>query len=181
MKKLTTLSLLLFVMVFASSCKNEKSLQEYLVDTSGKEGFYTGDLPVSSVLSPKADVSDEVKETIKSIKKINVAFLPKTADNSAAYETEKNKLKNIFKDNKEYKNLMSMKMKGMNVKMYYSGDTDSVDEVIAFGYSKEAGVGVARLLGDNMNPAKIIEVMNSVNMDANNSSFQNFSKMFEGK
>ena len=62
MKKLTTVCSLLFVFLLMSSCKNEQSLQSYLVDTSGKEGFYTGDIPVSSVLSPKADVSDDVKE-----------------------------------------------------------------------------------------------------------------------
>ena len=71
MKKLTKICALVFIVFFASSCKNEKSLQSYLVDTSGKEGFYTGDLPISSVLSAKADVSDDVKETMKSIKKIN--------------------------------------------------------------------------------------------------------------
>ncbi|MDD7914064.1 DUF4252 domain-containing protein [Polaribacter ponticola] len=179
MKKLTTICSLVFLVLFASSCKNEKSLQSYLVDTSGKEGFYTGDLPVSSVLSAKANVSDDVKETIKSIKKINIAFLPKTADNSTAYEAEKTKLKKIFTDNDDYKNLMSMKAKGMNVKVYYTGDTDSIDEVIAFGYSKEAGVGVARLLGENMNPAKVIEMMNSVKMDAEN--LKGFSGIFQGK
>lgn len=181
MKKLTTLFSLVFLMLFASSCKNEKSLQSYLVDTSGKEGFYTGDLPVSSVLSAKADVSDDVKETIKSIKKINIAFLPKTADNSANYEAEKAKLKNIFTDNDAYKTLMTMKAKGMNVKVYYSGNTDSVDEVIAFGYGDKNGVGVARLLGDNMNPAKIIEMMNSVKMDGNSNAIENFVKGFSNK
>lgn len=179
MRKLTTICSLVFLVLFASSCKNEKSLQSYLVDTSGKEGFYTGDLPVSSVLSAKADVSDDIKETIKSIKKINIAFLPKTADNAAAYETEKAKLKNIFADNDDYKNLMTMKAKGMNVKVYYTGDTDSIDEVIAFGYSKEAGVGIARLLGENMNPAKVIEMLNSVKMDADN--LKGFSGIFQGK
>ncbi|PQJ78106.1 DUF4252 domain-containing protein [Polaribacter porphyrae] len=177
MKKLTTLCALAFLVLFASSCKNEKSLQAYLVDTSGKEGFYTGDLPVSSVLSPKADVSDDVKETIKSIKKINIAYLPKTEDNTAAYETEKAKLKNIFTSD-DYKNLMSMKMKGMNVKVYYTGDTDAIDEVIAFGYSKKNGVGVARLLGDNMNPAKVIEMLENVKIDGDSKSFEQFAKMF---
>lgn len=161
-----------------TSCKNEKSLQSYLVDTSGKEGFFTGDLPVSSVLSAKAEVSEEVKETIKSIKKINVAFLPKTADNTAAYKIEKSKLKNIFTDNNTYKSLMSMKAKGMNVKVYYSGDTDAIDEVIAFGYGAEIGVGVARLLGENMNPAQIIEMLNSVDIDGDSASLKQFSKMF---
>lgn len=179
MKKLTQICALAFLVLFASSCKNEKSLQSYLVDTSGKEGFYTGDLPVSSVLSAKADVSDDVKETLKSIKKINIAFLPKTEDNTAAYETEKAKLKNIFKDNDNYKSLMAMKAQGMNVKVYYSGDTDAIDEVIAFGYGDKNGVGVARLLGENMNPAKVIEMMNSVKMDSGN--LESFSAIFKEK
>jgi hypothetical protein len=178
MKKLTTVCSLLFVFLLMSSCKNEQSLQSYLVDTSGKEGFYTGDIPVSSVLSPKADVSDDVKETIQSIKKINVVFLPKTTANENAYEAEKTKLKNIFKDNKNYKSLMSMKMQGMNVNIYYSGNTDAIDEVVAFGYGDKNGVGVARLLGENMNPAKVIEMLNGVQMDEN--SLGNLGSIFNG-
>ncbi len=166
MKKLTKICTLVFLMVLASSCKNEKSLQAYLVDTSGKEGFFTGDIPVSSVLSPKANVSNDVKETLKSIKKINVAYLPKKEDNTTAYETEKAKLKNIFTDNEDYKDLMAMKFKGMNVKVFYTGETEAIDEVIVFGFGDEQGVGVARLLGENMNPAKVIEMLNSVKMDA---------------
>ena len=178
MKKLTTICSLVLLVIFASACKNEKSLQSYLVNASNKEGFYTGDIPVSSVLSAKANVSDNVKETLKSIKKVNVAFLKKTADNEVAYEAEKAILKNILTDNEDYKSLMSMKAKGMNVKVFYTGNTDAIDEVIAFGYSKEAGVGVARLLGENMNPAKIIEMMNSVKMDKNGESLESFAKMF---
>lgn len=178
MKKITTIFSLVFLVLFASSCKNEKSLQSYLVESSGKDGFYTGDLPVGSMLTAKADVSDEIKETLKSIKKINVVFLKKTEDNTVAYEAEKALLKNIF-TNPDYKSLGSVKAKGMNLKVYYIGNTESLDEVIAFGYSKEAGVGVARLLGDNMNPAKVIEMMNSVKMDANN--LESFSTIFKGK
>lgn len=178
MKKITTILSLVCLMIFASSCKNEKSLQSYLVDTSGKEGFFTGDLPVSSVLSAKSDVPDSVKETIKSIKKVNIAFMPVTEDNSVAFETEKSKLKSIFTGNDTYKSLMSMKAKGMNVKVYYSGDTSNIDEVIAFGYGDKAGVGIARLLGENMNPAQIIEMLNNVDINADSSSLKQFSKMF---
>lgn len=178
MKKLTTICALAFLVLFASSCKNEKSLQSYLVDSSGKEGFFTGDIPVSSVLSAKANVSEEVKETIKSIKKINAVFLKKTTENDVAYEAEKAKLKNIFTSD-AYKNLGMVKAKGMNVKVYYTGDTEAIDEVIVFGYSKENGVGVARLLGENMNPVKIMEMMNSVKMDGSN--LESFSAIFKGK
>ena len=177
MKNIVKISILLTIVLFVNACKNEKSLQEYLVNTSGKEGFYTGDLPISSILKANADVSNDVKETIKSIKKINIAFLPKSYDNATTYNVEKEKLKNIFKDNDNYKSLMSMKMKGMNVKLYYSGKTDAIDEVIVFGYGEKNGVGVARLLGENMNPSKIIEMMNNVNVDSNNASFKNFSNI----
>jgi hypothetical protein len=179
MKKIITLISLALLMLLISSCKNEKSLQSYLVDTSGKEGFYTGDLPVSSLLSPKAAVSEDVKETIRSIKKINVAFLIKTADNSTAYEIEKEKLKNIFKENTTFKSLMSIKAKGMHVNVYYSGNTAAVAEIVAFGYGSEAGVGVARLLGENMNPAKIIETINSMDFEKSSASLKQFFEVFK--
>lgn len=178
MKKLTTLFSVVFLMLLASSCTNEKSLQSYLVESQEKEGFMYGDLPVGSLLTAEADVTAEVKETMKSIKKINVAFLKKTSENTKAFETEKATLKNIF-TNKDYKSLGAVKAKGMNVKVYYTGSTDSLDEVIAFGYSNELGVGVARLLGENMNPAKILEMLNSVKMEGDN--LKNFGTIFSGK
>ena len=73
---------------------------------------------------------------------------------------------------------MSMKAKGMNVNIYYSGDTENVNEVIAFGYGDTAGVGVARLLGKNMNPAKILTTLKSMDFDGDNAALKQFSKMF---
>ena len=67
----------------------------------------------------------------------------------------------------------------MNVSVYYTGNTESLDEVIAFMYSKDLGVGVARLLGENMNPAKVIEMLNSVKMDGDN--LKNLGSIFTGK
>lgn len=178
MKKITKILSLLVLVLMITSCKNEKSLQGYLVESQDKTNFMHGDLPVGSMLTAKTGVSDEVKETLKSIKKINVAFLKKTEDNTSEYETEKAKLKNIFTSD-NYKSLGAVKAKGMNVKVYYTGDTDAIDEIIAFGYSKKVGVGVARLLGENMNPAKIIEIMNDVKLDGDN--LDSFGAFFNGK
>lgn len=169
------LAMILFVHL-ASSCTNEKSLQKYLVETSEKQGFMTGDIPVSSLISAKAAVSDEIKETIKSVQKINVAFLKKNVENETVYETEKNTLKTIF-TNKDYKSLGKMKMKGMNVTVYFTGETDAIDEIIAFGYSNEVGVGVARILGENMNPAKMFEMLNAINVDEGN--IKNMGNIFK--
>lgn len=176
MIKSSTILSLLLVVFLATSCNNDKSLQKYLVETSGKEGFMTGDIPVSSLISAKADVSDEIKETIKSVQKINVVFLAKTDENQALYETDKSTLKRIF-TNKDYKSLGKMKAQGMNISVYYTGETDSLDEVIAFGYSNEVGVGVARLLGENMNPAKMLDMLQNITMDEN--SVKSIGGMFK--
>jgi hypothetical protein len=176
MIKSSTILSLMLVAFLVTSCNNDKSLQKYLVETSGKEGFMTGDIPVSSLISAKADVSDEIKETIKSVKKINVIFLAKTTENQTIYEAEKNTLKNIFTNN-DYKSLGKLKAQGMNINVYYTGKTDSLDEVIAFGYSNIVGVGVARLLGENMDPAKMLEMLQNITMDENN--LKNIGGMFK--
>ncbi|ARV14206.1 DUF4252 domain-containing protein [Polaribacter sp. SA4-12] len=180
MKNITKILSLLLLVLMITSCKNEKSLQGYLVESQEKTGFISVDIPTSFLQLKSDDVSADVKATLKSIRKVNVVALP-IKGNEAAYEVEKATLKELFKDNKEYKSLMSMKAKGMHVNLYYTGDTDSIDEVIAFGYGKEAGVGVARLLGDNMNPAKIIEMMNNVKIDGDNVNLEQFSAIFKGK
>ncbi len=179
MKKLTKILSLLLLVVMITSCKNEKSLQNYLVESQEKTGFITVDIPTSFLQLKSDDVSEDVKQTLESIRKINVVALP-VKGNEAAYEIEKTTLKNLFKDNKEYKSLMSMKAKGMHVNLFYTGDTDSIDEVIAFGYGNEAGVGVARLLGENMNPGKIIEMMNNIKVDGDNVGLKQFSAIFDG-
>ena len=176
MIKSSTILSLMLVAFLVNSCNNDKSLQKYLVETSGKEGFMTGDIPVSSLISAKADISDEIKETIKSVKKINVVFLAKTTENQTIYEAEKNTLKNIFTNN-DYKSLGKLKAQGMNINVYYTGKTDSLDEVIAFGYSNIVGVGVARLLGENMDPAKMLEMLQNITMDENN--LKNIGGMFK--
>jgi hypothetical protein len=177
MKKITNVLSILFLVVLVSSCKSEKTLQRYLVDSQEKTGFITVDIPTTFLQLKSEDVSSEVKETLKSIKKVNVVYLP-IKGNEDKYEAEKMELKNVF-SNDNYKSLMTMKAQGMHVNVYYTGDTESIDEVIAFGYGKQAGVGVARLLGDNMNPAKIIAMMNSVNIDGDNISIDQFNAIFE--
>lgn len=178
MKNITKIFSLLLLVLMITSCKNEKSLQGYLIESQEKEGFISVDIP-NSFLQLKSDaVSDEVRETLKSIRKVNVVALP-IKGNEVAYEIEKSKLKGIFKENDDYKSLMSLKIKEMHVNLYYTGNTESIDEVIAFGYGNEIGVGVARLLGDNMNPEKVIEMLNNVKMDEDN--LKNFGKIFTEK
>lgn len=179
MKNKYKITALFVLALLVTSCKNEKSLQSYLVETSNKEGFYAGDFPIGSLFTPKENASTDVLQTIKSIKKVNIVFLPVANTNTAEYNTEKETLKGIFKDNKTYKSLMSMKAKGMNIAVYYSGKSNAIDEMVAFGYGEKVGVGVARLLGNNINPEQVIQMLQNVDVENEGALLQEMLGLFQ--
>lgn len=164
MKKITTVLALFVLALFATSCNTEPSLQEYLVESQEKNGFITVDLPINFLKPKSLDVPAEVQETIKSIRKVNLVAMP-AQGNEDSYDAEKAKLVQIFKNKEKYKDLMRMNSNGYTIKLYYTGNSDAIDEVIAFGYAKGQGVGIARILGDNMDPSQIILMLQNIEMD----------------
>jgi len=178
MKKITTVLSFLAIVLLMSSCNKEQSLQSYLVESQEKTGFMTVDIPLSFIKLKSTDVSDDIKETFKSIKKVNLVALP-YQNNEEAYEVEKKAITKILKNSETYKSLMRMDVKGMKMNIYYTGETDAIDEVIAFGYSKDAGVGVARILGENMNPGKIMQMMQNIEMDPSQLNLKQFNLSFQ--
>lgn len=176
MKKLTTV-LALFVVALFTSCNNQQTLQEYLVASQEKTGFITVDIPINFIKPKSLDVSPDVQETIKSIRKVNLVALPYQG-NEEAYNTEKDALNKILKGNDKYKSLMRMNTQGIKMNIYFTGSADAIDEVIAFGYAKDKGVGVARILGEDMDPSKIIEMMNNITVDGDNLNLKNFNLAF---
>ncbi len=117
------------------------------------------------------------KATLKSIKKINVVAMP-FKDNANEVEAEKAQLDKILKG-KEYKSLMRFTEKKMKVSLYYTGEGDAIDELIAFGYGAKQGVGVARILGDNMNPSKIMKMMNDIKFDTDGINLDQFKMLLK--
>lgn len=178
MKKITTVLALFVLALFATSCNNEQTLQEYLVESQEKNGFITVDLPINFLKPKSLDVPKDVQETINSIRKVNVVALP-VKGNEDAYQTEKDKLVQIFANKDKYKDLMRMNVKGYTVRLYYSGSSDAIDEVIAFGYAKDQGVGVARILGDNIDPSNIILMLQNIKMDGDAFNLQNLNLAFQ--
>lgn len=177
MRKITTvLTLLVFALSF-TSCKKE-SLQSYLVDSQDKQGFITVDLPINFLQVKDDSVAEDVKETIKSIKKINVVALPKKG-NEDIYEAEKKTLSNILSNESNFKSLMRVTIQGVKMKVYYTGDSDAIDEVVAFGNMDDQGFGVARILGENMNPAQIMTMMQNIKFDANGINLKQFNLAFQ--
>ncbi|MEN8883860.1 MAG: DUF4252 domain-containing protein [Flavobacteriaceae bacterium] len=178
MKKITTVISFLVVALLMSSCNKDQSLQSYLVESQDKRGFMTVDIPLSFIKLKSTDVSEDIQKTFESIKKVNLVALP-YQNNEEAYEVEKKAITKILRNSDTYKSLMRMDVKGMKMNIYYTGSSDAIDEVIAFGYSKEAGVGVARILGENMNLSKIMEMMQNIEMDPSQLNLKQFNLSFE--
>ena len=178
MKKIFIYSLLLVAFVTVS-CKNEASLQSYLVDSQDKKGFITLDVPASILQLSMDKASEEDKKAFESIRKVNITGLPYKDTDETTYEAEKGKLKEIL-NNSDYKKLINFKKDGMHAAIYYSGKTDAINEIIAFGYGKEMGVGIARILGDNMNPGKIMEMMQKSKVDGGDLDLSQFKSLLGG-
>ena len=178
MKKLTIILASIFLAFSFTSC-NEESLQSYLVKSQEKKGYITFDVP-ASILQIKSDkVSEETKETLNSLKKINIVAMIFN-DNSEELLAEKTKIETILK-NDDYNSLMRFTEKNIKVNLFYTGSGDTIDEVIAFGYAADKGVGIARILGDKMNPAKIMKMMNDIKLDSNGINLDQFSALFSAK
>ena len=177
MKKYTKGLLLLLLVLLGFSCQKKISLQQYLVESQEKNGFVTIDIPTSFLQLKSEAVSDQLKATLERIHKINIVAFP-VKENQEIFEIEKQTLKSIFAENEKYKSLMSMKVKDMNMHFYYTGKTASINEVIAFGYGDEIGLGVARLLGENMNPTNMIAMINNLKIDANSLNLKQFNAIF---
>mgnify|MGYP005990376787 CR=1 FL=1 len=176
MKKITTL-IVAFVVAFSFTSCNDDSLQGYLVKSQEKSGFITFDVPASILQIKSNDVSEATKATLNTLKKINIVALPTTADNSDAVKAEKAALDKIFKGT-AYKSLMRFNHEDIKIQLYYTGNGDEIDEVIAYAYAASKGVGIARILGDNMNPSDIMKMMSEVKFDSKGVDFSQLSALF---
>ena len=168
--------IVLSVLAIFISCNQQKTIQTYIVEKQDKPGFMSVDLPMSLIQLNTDKAPLEVKEAYGSIKKVNVLGLP-YLNNNEAYEIEKQAILSILNNSTLYKNLMKMDMNGMRISIYYNGDANDINEVIVFGYSKKIGVGVARVIGNHMNPTKITQMAEYLKIDPNQLNLQQFEQV----
>ena len=166
---------ILTVLAIFISCNQQKTIQTYIVEKQDKPGFMSVDLPMSLIQLNSDKVPLDVKDGYESIKKVNVLGLP-YLNNNEAYEIEKKAISLILNNSTLYKKLMKMDMNGMSVSIYYNGDANDINEVIVFGYSKKIGVGVARVIGNHMNPTKIAQMAEYLKIDPNQLNLQQFKQ-----
>ncbi|BAO56086.1 DUF4252 domain-containing protein, partial [Nonlabens marinus] len=174
---LKVIALSLTAMALLTSCEQQESLQQYYVDHEEADGFIMTSIPKTIVPIDKSKLSNESVEAYESINKINVLAMPLTADNKEMFAQETERLNKIFK-NEKYELLMSHNSDGFKVKMMFDGTQDAIDEIIVYGNSPEMGLGVARVLGTDMNMARILNMMKE--LEGTNTSPAGIEMMMRG-
>ncbi len=145
------------IIAMLSSCEQDPTLQTYIVDSQEKSGFISTTVPKSILGIDDSQLSPESQQAYRSVDKVNVLLLPATNDKQAMIAEETEKLNRILND-EDYKLLMAHNSDGLKIKFLYQGDTENIDEMIAFG-SMDKGMGVARIIGNDMNPMALMKMM----------------------
>ena len=143
------------------ACSSTQSLQEYYVDNQENPNFISLDVPASILNLENADLTDAQRTALKSLKKLNVLAFKKTTENAADYKIEKENVNAILK-NDEFTELMKLNSSYGKGVIKYLGDDDAIDEVIIYGSSDDKGFALIRVLGDDMNPAHLVQLMQAI-------------------
>ena len=162
-----------------AGCSNEKSLQKYLVEKQDDDKFLKVDVATSLLQTDDNSLTEEQKNILNTVKKVNVVAYKIKDGNTAEYEAEKEKLTAIVNQEK-YKTLVKYGSNNRGASLKYLGEEDAIDEVIVFASDNEKGFSVFRLLGEKMRPDQMIKLMNSIDKgDIDVSKFSGIGDLFE--
>lgn len=139
-------------------CNNEPSLQKYFVENSEKKDFIALDVSPSIININKTKLTPEQKTALESFDKMNVLAFKLDETNKAAYEVESEKVKQILKG-KDYQQLMKVGSGKDAASVSFVGDEDHINEFVLFAKKKENGFAVVRILGNDMNPNNIMNMI----------------------
>lgn len=159
MKRMRTIGVVCLGLMM-TACNNEQSLQEYYVENQSNKDFVAIDVP-TSMFTNSESLSAEQKRTLETVKKINVLAIPQKIENKERIEEEKQNVNNILRDEK-YQLLMKLGGGESRVEIYFTGKEEAIDELILYGFDETRGMGIARVLGKEMNPGDIINLMRSL-------------------
>lgn len=161
--------LAVLVSLFLSSCNSEPSLQKYFVENSEKKGFVAVDVSSSIINADKTKLTAEQKTALASFEKMNIIAYKVDENNKAEYDAESQKVTQILKG-KDYQELMKVGSGKDAASVSFVGDENHINEFVLFAKKKENGFAVVRILGNDMNPNNIMNLLSvlkssNVNMD----------------
>lgn len=158
--------LLALLLVSLVSCTTKPTLQKYFVENSESSDFIQVDLASSFINTDKLSLSSEEKEALNSFDKLNILAFKNDSLDPSKLGKEATEVKNILKDG-NYEQLMKFGNSKQGASVYMLGNEDKIDEFVLYG-SEASGFVVARVLGDNMTPntvLNLIEVIKKADLD----------------
>jgi hypothetical protein len=167
MKKLL---LLVSVVILLCSCEDKPSLQKYFVENTESSKFIAVDLAPSIIKTDKMALSETEIAALKSFEKMNILAFRTDSTNSVGYEEEIKEVKTILKD-ESYQQLMKAGSGNDGAAIYFVGEDDEhIEEFVVLVGKKENGFAVVRVLGNDMNPTHIMNMLSllqksQVNLD----------------
>jgi len=170
---------IVIIVVFAfllAACSKEESIQKYFVDKHEDVDFTALDLSTKTLFSNFEELTQEEKDQLKNISKLNVLVLNSSNQDKMNEEyTQVSKILNqstyssLFQVNSEDGSMM------MNIK---GNDVSNINELVFLGKNDEMGMIVARVLGNKINPNNFYQTMKMAEkMDTG--ILDNFAKQFD--
>ena len=160
MKEIKNILAILMVALLGS-CSSTQSLQEYYIDNTENPNFLHLDVPTSILKLDEASLTESQRTALSSLRKLNILAFKKTEENTTQYKAEKQQVKAIL-SNDVYSELMKMNTEFGRATIKYLGDDDAIDEVIIYGDNDERGFALIRVLGNDMNPAHFMQLLQAV-------------------
>lgn len=156
MKKLV---LLVSSVIFIWSCEDKPTLQKYFVKNTESSRFVAIDLAPNIIKTDKVSLSETEKAALESFEKMNILAFITDSTNTAEYEKEIKEVKTILKD-ESYQQLMKAGSVNDGAAIYFVGiDDEHIEEFVVLAGKKENGFAVVRVLGNDMNPTNIMNML----------------------
>lgn len=143
------------------SCNSEPSLQKYFIENSESPDFIAIDVGSSLLNTEKMKLTKEDKKALESFKKMNIIAFKKDSLNDEKYTLETNKVRDLLK-NETYQQLMKVGSNGNGGAVYFIGEEEHIDEFVVYANGKDNGFVIVRILGDDMDPSQIMNLINLI-------------------
>ncbi len=152
-------SIVLFMsIIFVSSCETKPTLQKYFVKNTESADFVAVDIAPSVINIDKAKLTLDEKDALASFDKMNILAYKTDSIHIEKYDQEIKEVKLLLK-NQNYQQLMKVGSGSDGAVIYFLGDATHIDEFVVLASKKENGFAVVRVLGDNMSPTHIMNMM----------------------
>ncbi|WP_281239081.1 DUF4252 domain-containing protein [Flavobacterium praedii] len=148
----------LLLSLILGSCNSEPTLQKYFVENTENKDFIALDISSNILNLDKAKLTVAQKEALRSFDKMNVLAFKLNDKNKAQFETERAKVNLILKDT-VYQQLIKFGSGKEGASVSYVGSDDHINEFVFFANKKDAGFAVVRVLGKDMNPTNIMNMI----------------------